>query len=77
MQAEGIINGKSWYFRARHEKWQFFVKDQVEGCDIDGDSIVMEGVYGEYKSEDAGYMPIYIALRCIADGIEAWIAKHG
>lgn len=68
VQAEGHVNGKPFYFRARGERWTM---------SIGGDDCVMspewfyEEAYGENPYE-AGWMPQYVALAMIAKAFEKY-----
>lgn len=64
VQYEGTIEGKFFYFRARHDEWSFTVADTLEEA-IDGASereiFVKEGHYGHEQNPGykalASYMP--------------------
>ena len=58
VQAEGTVNGKRFYFRARGEHWSFEVHDSAEceylGWPDDGQTWYYEEEYGSWP--DAGWM---------------------
>lgn len=71
VQAEGAINGKSFYFRARGERWRMF---------IGGSDVVMdpewfyEEPYGEEKFA-AGWMSEEEALGFIRKAAEMYVRQ--
>ena len=70
VQAEGAIDGKPFYFRARGSHWR---------VGIGGDPIAEpEWGYGEEYGNgpyDAGWMPQYVALGFIAKAIGLYAAQ--
>ena len=70
VQAEGYFDFKAFYFRARHDGWQFMVgpTERPWCCDEWG----IERDYG--TGEDASWMPRHAAVGFICDGVEAYRA---
>ena len=70
VQAEGTIDGKPFYFRARHEHWSFHVGGDVI-------SRPEWGIRERYSDEEyaAGWMTQYEALGFIAHAVGLY-AKH-
>src|SRR4051812_10144029 len=60
VQAEGTLAGGRFYFRARHEAWEFLFSESpdTDPLDIPTDSLPFfrEGAFGSRPS-DASYMP--------------------
>ena len=63
VQAEGKVNDKPWYFRARWRGWRF---------EVDGE-VVLRGQYGQDNS--ASWMPLHDAIRLIGAGVAAYGAR--
>jgi len=73
VQAEGSVDGKAFYYRARGGRWQFHVA--LTNAEIfDSDLFYLERDYGEGPF-DAGWMPEDEALGFIIEGIAALRAK--
>ena len=74
VQGVGRILDKRWYFRARHNGWQFGVDetddDAVEAT-MGGDRFCLSGDWGS-TSEVAGYMPTADALELISKCVRRW-----
>jgi hypothetical protein len=67
VQAEGEIDGRAWYFRARGEHWQFHVsKDQTHRFVNDLFFCDIEWPEGPYM---AGYMSPVDVLKCLHLGV--------
>jgi hypothetical protein len=73
VQAEGFVDGKAFYFRARGDTWQFHVAPSREEI-FDNDVFYMERDYGEGPF-DAGWMPEDEALAFIGEAIAALKAR--
>jgi hypothetical protein len=57
VQGEGVVDGRPWYFRARHDEWSFSVAAASDGDPVgirwgDGEGFVVEG-----EHENASWMP--------------------
>lgn len=78
VQAEGTINGKAFYFRARHEHWTFAVSEDSNISPIDLQSseqgFFIEQLYGN-KSFDASYMPLDEAKRIIENCADMYLSE--
>ena len=77
VQAEGSIDGKRFYFRARGEHWQFHVSDEGDGRARDWPDFMTCWVHEEPWGDgpyDAGWMPEDVARQMIAKGAEAYRA---
>ena len=80
VQAEGSICGKAFYFRSRHEHWNFAVSEDpdVDPADIQTSEqgsargFFVEEKYGE-KSFAASYMPLEEAERIIGRCAEMYL----
>jgi hypothetical protein len=67
VQAEGTVDGKPFYFRARWDKWSIGI-----GCEpVLSPEFYREAPYGERPGE-AGWMPQYQALIFIAKAIREY-----
>ena len=71
VQAWGTVRGREFYFRSRHEHWDFAVSEtpDVDPGDIFPDDnrarmFVREGPYGQGKFA-ASYMPLDVAAQII------------
>lgn len=73
VQAEGLVDGNPFYFRARHETWSFTVSepntDPIDAFVVD-DHILYhrEEPYGDHEFA-ASYMPTIEAIGAIEDSI--------
>jgi hypothetical protein len=60
VQAEGTLAGNHFYFRARHEAWEFVLSESpgIHPLDVPTDALrfFREGTFGSRPS-DASYMP--------------------
>ncbi len=69
VQAEGTIEGREFYFRARGDEWTFAVAevDEADPADIccSDQGFFRQGIYGKAKDYDASYMPYDEAERLI------------
>jgi len=68
VQAEGRINDKQFYFRARGDAWSLGIADTVDEA-IGNPTVEYVGVYGEVGGYEAGYLPDDEAraiIRCCA-----------
>ena len=78
VQAEGTINGKAFYFRARHEHWTFAGSENSNISPIDLQSseqgFFIEQAYGN-KSFDASYMPLDEAKRVIENCANTYLTE--
>lgn len=74
VQAEGIIDGKAFYFRARGQHWQFHVADRP-GLIFDKPLLYIDRLYSDQPYE-AGWMPLHEAMGFIVEGIGIWRAKR-
>lgn len=73
VQAEGSVDGKRFYFRARGEEWQFHVA--ATDADIfDNDLFYHEQDYGDGPFA-AGWMPVDEAVGFIRQGIAMYRAS--
>ena len=73
VQGYGSFDGKRFYFRARHDEWQFHVADS-DGAVFDPDAWVIEREYGD--DFDAGWMPKHIAVGFICQSVEGYRRSH-
>ena len=75
VQAEGIIAGKPFYFRARHEEWSFSVAPTAEADPVDVESerqgFYREGQYG--RRDEASYMPFDTAEAIIKGNVHDYL----
>lgn len=74
VQAEGTIDGKRFYFRARGRRWSIEIHPTAEGSYLhwDGDD---EWEYTEPWGDGdyaAGWMPVEVAREMIEKGAELW-----
>jgi hypothetical protein len=84
VQAEGVIDGRPFYFRARHEEWTFSVAEQpgLHPADIDsseaaaGRGFFIGERYGGSRSFAAGHMPLDEARRLIVGCAHAYRAAR-
>jgi len=75
VQAEGTVNGHSFYFRARHDEWTFSISENSEIDPVDIQTIeagkkhgfFKEGEYGQNGAESASYMDFKVAEKIILD----------
>lgn len=72
VQAEGRLHHMYFYFRARGQRWQFFVHAPGTDCFAGWRH---EEPYGE-EPYAAGYMPLEDALACIERAAGYWCAQH-
>lgn len=78
VQGEGFVDGRFWYFRARHDEWRFevFSVDGRDGGMLPGDDKIIWSADGEYEGDqhNAGWMKFSEAWalieNCIAVGRE-------
>ena len=78
VQATGNIGNQKWYFRARHQGWQFGVGDTdskaVEAtCHENG--FCLHGEWGD-STYGAGYMPTADVLELITKCVRQWAASQ-
>lgn len=79
VQGDGTVDGKTWYFRARHDEWSFEVWDESLGPE--GRLPTSEprwwvvSPYGE-GDHDASWMPFSHAWRFIDESIAAGRAQN-
>ena len=77
VQAEGSIDGKRFYFRARGEHWEFRVSESAETSANNWpdffECFCHEEEWGD-GPYDAGWMPEDVARQMIAKGAEAYRA---
>jgi hypothetical protein len=80
VQAEGLVNGKQFYFRSRHEHWSFAVSEDPNVDPIDIQSTEQGKIYGFFIEErygdasfDAGYMPLDEAERIIENCVNIYL----
>jgi hypothetical protein len=71
VQAEGVVDGQAFYFRARGDEWQFHVAPTKELI-FDAATFYIERDYGE--GFDAGWMPNHEALGFIVEAISEFRA---
>jgi hypothetical protein len=72
VQGEGMVNGRPFYFRARHDHWSFAIATDPETdpvlIDSPAQGFYVEEEYTLLGKEGAGYMPVEearaIILRC-------------
>lgn len=81
VQAEGTINGHSFYFRARHDEWSFAISEATDIDPVDIEDIesgekhgfFKEDSFGKKGGESASYMPLdkaeSIILACCSEYI--------
>lgn len=75
VQAEGTVNGHSFYFRARHDEWTFSVSENSEIDPVDIDNFEAGKKYGFFKQanygkkggESASYMDLESAEKIVFD----------
>ncbi|NBT79322.1 MAG: hypothetical protein EBT04_12895 [Betaproteobacteria bacterium] len=65
VQAEGMLDGNAFYFRARGDSWEFHVAPTQAGIFGDAELLYIERDYGDGPF-DAGWMPETEALGFIA-----------
>lgn len=76
VQGNGLIDGRAFYFRARHDEWSVRIaKFKFKGGDMDDvigapDAWEHREKYGE--DPDAGYMPFIEALQFIEWAAKRW-----
>lgn len=74
VQAEGTVDGKQFYFRARGDSWQLHIGDSDH--DIWTNPLFYtEQAYGEWP--EAGWMPKHEAVGFIVLGVEAYRRRGG
>jgi len=69
VQGDGELDGKYWYFRARHEAWSFDVSADDEGP-ADWEHCEEYG-----SSHDASWMPDEDVLKCIEKAVGLYRAS--
>jgi hypothetical protein len=85
VQGGGALNGLPWYFRARHDSWQWAIAaaphvDPVRvslGWEQAG--WATGGAWGEPGGQDAGYMDLADAERLIRESaatFATWVAQE-
>ena len=73
VQAEGYFDDKAFYFRAKHDGWLFEVGPKaIPHC---CDEWEIERDWG--REDDAGWMPIHVAIGFICDSVEEFRAAPG
>lgn len=72
VQAEGYFDDKAFYFRAKHSSWLIEVgpKDIPWCCDE------WETEHDWGTADDAGWMPMHVAIGLICDGVEEFRAAR-
>ena len=77
VQAEGKIGNLPFYFRARHDGWQFYIAAKPDGDPLSDDPKDIEhsetGPYG--LTHEAGWMPTWHVLRVLSRCIELYVTK--
>ncbi len=65
VQAEGNVEGRPFYFRARGNRWSFTIAEDPVAAHLGWEPAIfeVEGQYGEFP--DAGWMPEEIAYALI------------
>lgn len=73
VQAEGYFDDKAFYFRAKYRSWLIEVgpKEIPWSCDE------WETEHDWGAGDDAGWMPIHVAIGLIGDGVEEYRAARG
>ena len=71
VQAEGTIDGKPFYFRARGKHWSLGIGADPVGCPEW--SIRRRYSWRQYM---AGWMPRYTALACIAKAVRLYAKRN-
>lgn len=69
VQAEGTVDGKQFYFRARGDSWQLHIGDGEHDL-WTNPLFYTEQAYGTWP--EAGWMPQHEAVGFIVLGVEAW-----
>lgn len=72
VQAEGVIGGRKFYFRARWNKWSVSIGDDPVG----NPEFFYSEPWGDEPGE-AGYMPEDTAIVMIIRGLDAYRAWEG
>lgn len=74
VQAEGMVDGHSWYFRSRGEHWEFYVAEPGHmGYQVGLEGIPGWGIDREWGSwPEAGWMPFKTARRLIRLCVARW-----
>lgn len=76
VQANGLIDGRVFYFRARHDEWSIRIAKN-KGGENDMDAVIDAPDAWEYREKygedpDAGYMPFIEALQFIEWAAKLW-----
>ncbi|MBV9470945.1 MAG: hypothetical protein JO316_05465 [Abitibacteriaceae bacterium] len=79
VQAEGVVMGKRFYFRARWDGWSFSAADteDVDPIDIQlgEQGFFREGAYGQQNQDEASWMPYDDAAEIIKRCAEEYVAS--
>lgn len=73
VQAEGRIDGRGFYFRARGESWSLELAEEGEPVDYEGSAWSHEEEWGDGPYA-AGWMPEKTAREMIAKAAQLWRA---
>lgn len=71
VQAEGMVNRRPWYFRARGDSWSMTVGNPGDQHALDSEAWRCEQEYGD-GPYDAGWMPEDEARGFIVGAIMLW-----
>lgn len=71
VQAEGMVDGVPFYFRARYAEWQMAIGHDAVGIACGDPGWMREGEWGD-GPHDAGYMPLEVARELIDQCVDAW-----
>jgi hypothetical protein len=79
VQAEGSVAGHRFYFRARHEAWEFLLSESpdIDPLDVPSKSgFLREGTYGLAPSSDASCMAPQAATAIIRRCAEQYFQSN-
>ena len=84
VQGFGLVDGFTWYFRARGDHWEFAVadvpghgpefEDKAVCATIGGPGWQHQETWGKWP--DAGYMPLDAAWQCVEKAIAKWRSER-
>lgn len=82
VQAEGTVDGRRFYFRARYESWSMEIHPTATGRYLNWPDDVTSWEHEEHWGEgayEAGWMPEYVATEMIHKAANMWSAgtAHG
>lgn len=77
VQGEGFLDGKPWYFRARHDGWSFSVAESTEIDPIDVRWYKAAGWYYEGDYDNASWMAYEDAWDIIKACVEKYFKNEG